>query len=81
MTLLIERPVSHNANATRLDAAPRRDSYITLPSAAEASFPAAGSYVTLPAGLTANGSKAQGSYVTLHSAPLGETEISYTRVG
>ena len=38
-------------------------------------------YISIPGSGTRIASKAQGSYVTLHTAPLGATEISYTRRG
>ncbi|TLM83053.1 hypothetical protein [Pseudarthrobacter sp. NamE5] len=77
MTLLIERPANHKATHS----ATRRDSYVTLPGNVDVPRPAEGNYVTVPGAATGSGNKAQGSYVTLHSAPMGETEISYTRVG
>ena len=60
---------------------PRGGSYVSLPAGSGAPPRLEGSYVSLPAALPESGSKAQGSYVTLHSAPAGRTEISYTRVG
>ncbi|WP_411374615.1 hypothetical protein ACLH0K_16505 [Arthrobacter sp. MPF02] len=72
---LIEAPAT---TATRI---PRGGSYITLPAHLEAAPRAEGSYVSLPGALSGSGSKAQGTYVTLHSAPAAETELSYTRVG
>ncbi|MGX5716696.1 hypothetical protein [Arthrobacter sp. MAHUQ-56] len=60
---------------------PRGGSYVTLPAGSEVPPRIEGSYVSLPGALPGNASKDQGTYVTLHSAPAGPTEISYTRVG
>jgi hypothetical protein len=46
-------------------------SYVTLPAGQEVSPQPKGSYVSLPGALPANGSKAQGTYVTLPAAPGG----------
>lgn len=81
MTLLIERPLNHESHAVRTHSATRPDSYITLPGRLDVLHQAEGSYVSVPGAAAGAGSKAQGSYVTLHTAPRGETEISYTRIG
>jgi hypothetical protein len=81
MTLQIEPRITTANTATPTNRVPRGGSYITLPGDQETSPRTEGSYVSLPGGLPNNGSKAQGTYVTLHGAPLGETEISYTRRG
>jgi hypothetical protein len=60
---------------------PRGGSYVTMSAGLEEAPRFEGSYVSLTGGLPGGANKAQGSYVTLHSAPLGETELSYTRIG
>jgi len=60
---------------------PRGGTYITLPAHLETAPRSEGSYVSLPGARSGSGSRAQGTYVTVHTAPAGETEISYTRVG
>ena len=69
------------ARTTAAPGIPRGGSYVTLPAGREAAPRLEGSYISLPGALSGGGSKAQGTYVTLSSAPAGETEISYTRVG
>lgn len=81
MTLQMERLTRPETTAAAGNPVRRGGSYVTLPVEVEASPRFEGSYITLPGATTGNGSSAQGSYVTLHSAPLGETEISYTRLG
>lgn len=83
MTLQMERPVATETTATPINGVPRGGSYVTLPGGQETTPRNQGSYVSLPGGLpgSGSGSKAQGTYVTLHGAALGETEISYTRRG
>lgn len=81
MTQILERPVTIEAAPSAVSGTPRGGSYVTLPGhLADARRTEAG-YVSLPGGGSGDGTKAQGSYVTLHSAPLGATEISYTRRG
>jgi hypothetical protein len=80
MTLQTELAVSHKTPAT-VNNVPRGGSYVTLPADREIQPRVEGSYVSLPGVLSGAGNKAQGTYVTLHSAPAGKTEVSYTRVG
>ncbi|MDQ0799466.1 hypothetical protein QF050_001105 [Arthrobacter sp. SLBN-112] len=49
----------------------RGGSYVTLPAGQEVPPQPKGSYVSLPGALPANGSKVQGTYVTLPVAPGG----------
>lgn len=72
---LIETP------ATAATGIPRRNSYVTLPAGPVGAPQLEGSYVSLPGPLPGNGSRAQGTYVTVPAAPAAETRISYTRVG
>jgi hypothetical protein len=81
MTQTLERPVSIEATPAAAAGTPRGGSYVTLPGSPADSRRTEAGYISLPGGGTLTGSKAQGSYVTLHSAPLGETEIGYTRRG
>jgi len=81
MTLQSELAATRGTQTTLRNSVPRGGSYVTLPAGKEIPVRAQGSYVSLPGVLPGNANKAQGTYVTLHSAPLGETEISYTRVG
>lgn len=88
MTLQIERPVTHEAAATRTNStatlttrAPRGGSYVTAPETRQDAPRTEGTYVSLPGGLSGNGEKVRGRYVTLHAAPLDEAEGSYTRRG
>lgn len=81
MTLQTERPTIDEATATLTVKAPRGGSYVTLPGNRHASPRTEGTYVSLPAGHSGNGEKVRGRYVTLHTAPLDETEGSYTRRG
>ena len=81
MTLQTELAVSHKTPATVSNNVPRGGSYVTLPAGREIQPRVEGSYVSLPGGLSGTANKAQGTYVTLHSAPAGKTEVSYTRVG
>lgn len=64
---------------------PRGGSYVSMPAGSEVPPRLEGSYVSLPGALPGalpgNASKAQGTYVTLSTAPAGKTDISYTRVG
>lgn len=80
MTQILERPVPASAT-TAITGTPRGGSYVTLPGRLTGSHHTASGYVSLPGSGSRAGSKAQGAYVTLHSAPLGGTEISYTRRG
>lgn len=80
MTQLIERPATLEATPSAVVGTPRGGSYVTLPGHLADSNRTETGYVSLPGtGSNAASSKAQGTYVTLHSAPLGETELSYTR--
>jgi hypothetical protein len=81
MTQILERPVTLEATPSASTGTPRGGSYVTLPGHLTGSHRTEASYVSLPGSGTGSGNKAQGSYVTLHSAPLGETEIGYTRRG
>ncbi len=81
MTQLLERPVTPEATTTLPAGSHRGGSYVTLPRHLRNAPRTETGYVSLPGGGSRPGSKAQGTYVTLHSAPLGETEISYTRRG
>ena len=47
-------------------------SYVTLPAGQEASPQLRGGYVSLPGALPGNGSRAQGTYVTLPAAGEGD---------
>ena len=81
MTQTLERPVIIEATPATAAGTPRGGSYVTLPAGPADSHRTEAGYISLPGGGTRTGSKAQGSYVTLHSAPLGDTEIGYTRRG
>jgi hypothetical protein len=81
MTLQSKLDVTQETQATVRNSTPRAGSYVSLPADREIPVRAEGSYVSLPGVLPGNANKAQGRYVTLHSAPLGDTEPSYTRVG
>ena len=81
MTQTLERPVIIEATPATAAGTPRGGSYVTLPARPADSRRTEAGYISLPSGGTRTGSKAQGSYVTLHSAPLGATEVSYTRRG
>ncbi|MBD1593898.1 hypothetical protein HC744_17855 [Arthrobacter sp. S1_S22] len=81
MTQTLERPVTIEATPSVAIGTPRGGSYITLSGSPAGFHRTEAGYISLPGGSTRTGSKAQGSYVTLHTAPLGATEISYTRRG
>ncbi|WP_461172026.1 hypothetical protein M1D93_13425 [Arthrobacter sp. Z1-9] len=81
MTLQSELTAARETQETLRNSTPRGGSYVTLPAGRDVSVRAEGNYVSLPGVLPGGANKAQGTYVTLHSAPLGETVISYTRVG
>jgi hypothetical protein len=81
MTQTLERPVIIEATPGTAAGTPRGGSYVTLPARPADSHRTEAGYISLPGGGTRTGSKAQGSYVTLHSAPVGATEVSYTRRG
>ncbi len=81
MTQILERPVTAEATTPLPTGTPRGGSYVTLPGHLRDSPRTEASYVSLPGGSSNAGSKAQGTYVTLDSAPMGETDISYTRRG
>lgn len=78
MTLQSERT---EARATAAPDIPRGGSYVSLPAGSEVPPRPEGSYVSLPGALPGSASKAQGTYVTLSTAPAGKAEVSYTRVG
>jgi hypothetical protein len=80
--LQTERFTAHEATtAPSTRKAPRGGSYVTLPDIRHGLPRTEGTYVTTLGGNTGNGERAQGRYVTLHTAPLDETEGSYTRRG
>lgn len=79
MTLQSELTVNQEFRATTGNSVPRGGSYVSLPADREASPRLEGSYVSRPGALSGSANRAQGTYVSLHSAPLGKTEISYTR--
>jgi hypothetical protein len=81
MTQILERHVTREATPSVLVGTARGGSYVTLPGHLTDSVRTEAGYVSLPGRGSSAGSKAQGTYVTLHSAPTGETEISYTRRG
>jgi hypothetical protein len=81
MTQILERPVTLEATSPATTGTPRGGSYVTLPGHLAGSHRTEASYVSLPCSGSRSGNKAQGSYVTLHSAALDGTEISYTRRG
>ncbi|OAE00300.1 hypothetical protein [Arthrobacter sp. OY3WO11] len=81
MTQTLERPVTIEATPSVAIGTPRGGSYVTLPGHLADSRRTEAGYISLPGGYTGAGNTAQGSYVSLHSAPLGATEISYTRRG
>ena len=81
MTHILERPVTPEATPSVLVGTPRGGSYVTLPGHLTGSVRTEAGYVSLPGNGSPAGSKAQGTYVTLNSDSLGETEISYTRRG
>jgi hypothetical protein len=81
MTQILERPVTRQATPSVLVGTPRGGSYVTLPGHLTGAAVTEAGYVSLPGHGSPAGSKAQGTYVTLHSAPMGGTEISYTRRG
>lgn len=69
------------ARATAATGTPQGGSYVSLPAGSEVPPRPEGSYVSLPGAVTESASKAQGTYVTLSTAPAGKAEVSYTRVG
>ena len=79
MTQLLERPVTPKTTAPAIIGTPRGGTYVTLPGHVANPDPTEAGYISLPGSGTRIGNRAQGSYVTLHSAPLGETKVSYTR--
>lgn len=81
MTLQSELAVAQETQTTAKNSTPRGGTYVTLPADREVPLRVEGNYVSLPGVLPGNANRAQGTYVTLHSAPAGKTEISYTRVG
>ena len=81
MTQILERPVTSEATPSVLVGTPRAGSYVTLPGHLSGSVRTEAGYVSLPGNGSPAGGKAQGTYVTLNSDSLGETEISYTRRG
>jgi hypothetical protein len=81
MTQILERPVTIEAAPSAVIGTPRGGSYVTLPGHLADFRPTEAGYISLPGSGTRTGNTAQGSYVTLHSAPLGTTDISYTRRG
>ncbi len=81
MTFTTDRSVATAPKTPDTKKIPRGGSYVSLPADREVPPRAEGNYVSFPGVLPGNANKRQGTYVTLHSAPLGETEISYTRVG
>ena len=81
MTQTLERPVTIEATPSVAIGTPRGGSYVTLPGYLADFRRTEAGYISLPGGNTRTGSQGQGTYVTLHSAPLGETEIGYTRRG
>lgn len=81
MTLQTERPATREATATLTYNAPRGGGYVTVPGNRHDAPRTEGTYVSQPGGYSGNGEKVRGRYVTLHTAPLDETEGSYTRRG
>ena len=81
MTLQTERPATREAATTSTTKAARGGSYVTVPGHRHDSPRTEGTFVSLPGGHSGNGEKVRGRYVTLHTAPLDETEGSYTRRG
>ena len=81
MTQILERPVTLAATPSATTRTPRGGSYVTLPGHLAHPHRTEAGYISLPASGTHSGNRAGGSYVTLHPAPLGETEVSYTRRG
>jgi hypothetical protein len=81
MTLQTERPAIREATTSFTTKAPRGGSYVTVPGNRHDTPRTEGTYVSLPGGHSGNGEKVRGRYVTLHAAPLDETEGSYTRRG
>ncbi|UEL28697.1 hypothetical protein [Pseudarthrobacter sp. L1SW] len=81
MTQILERPVTLETTPSATARTPRGGSYVTLPGHLANPHRTEAGYVSLPGSGTRSGNRAQGSYVTLHSAHLGETEVSYTRRG
>ncbi len=81
MTLQSELTSNQEFQSTLGNSVPRGGSYVTLPADLEAAPRFEGSYVSRPGTIPGNANKAQGTYVTLHSAPVEKTEISYTRIG
>ncbi|MFM9274044.1 hypothetical protein [Pseudarthrobacter sp. NKDBFgelt] len=81
MTQILERPVIIEAAPSAVIGTPRGGSYVTLAGHLAGFRRTEAGYISIPGSGTRTGSKAQGSYVTLHTAPLGATEISYTRRG
>ena len=81
MTQTLERPVSIDVTPATAAGTPRGGSYVTLPARPADSRRTEAGYISIPGSGTRTGNTAQGSYVTLHSAPLGTTDISYTRRG
>ncbi|MFD0044147.1 hypothetical protein ACFVGV_03050 [Pseudarthrobacter scleromae] len=81
MTQILESPVTIEAAPSAVVGTPRGGSYVTLPGHLADFRRTEAGYISLPGSGTRTGNTAQGSYVTLHSAPLGTTDISYTRRG
>ena len=81
MPLQTERPATRRATAPSTYNAPRGGSYVTVPGHPDGSHRTEGTYVSLSGGHAGNGERVRGRYVTLHTAPLDETEGSYTRRG
>ena len=81
MTQTLERAVTTAATTSATIGTSRAGSYVTLPGRLADSHRTEAGYISLPGGGTRTGNKAQGSYVTLQSAPLNPTEIGYTRRG
>lgn len=81
MTQILERPVTLDTTPSPVMGTRRGGGYVTLPGHLTDFHRTEAGYVSLPGSGVGAGNKAQGSYVTLHSASLGATEISYTRCG
>ena len=81
MPQILERPVTIEAAPSAVIGTPRGGSYVTLAGHLADFRPTEAGYISSPGSGTRTGNTAQGSYVTLHSAPLGTTDISYTRQG
>lgn len=78
MTSVIEHATTHAAPAIAPHA-PRGGSYVTLPEGRSAAG-TEGTYVSMAQAAPAS-TRTQGNYVTLPTAKVEETEISYTRRG